>query len=116
MPRERRKAIRDLGEFGREFLETLTHNVLNPETPRYHRRIVGLRVKDQEVPRLIRDAASQAGVWALAMQDAITDNSVTVKPGPSVQKTTRLSGHFFISEQPSVVQAVQARGRNAHHR
>ena len=100
------QAIRDLGEFGREFLETLTHNVLNPETPRYHRRVVGRHVKDQEVPRLIRDAASQAGVWALALQDAITDNSVTVKPGPSAQKATRLSGQFFISEKPSVVQAV----------
>ena len=100
------QAIRDLGEFGREFLETLTHNVLNPETPRYHRRVVGRHVKEQEVPRLIRDAASQAGVWALALQDAITDNSVTVKPGPSAQKSTRLSGHFFISEQPSVVHAV----------
>ena len=100
------QAIRDLGEFGREFLETLTHNVLNPETPRYHRRVVGLHVKEQEVPRLIRDAAAQAGVWALALQDAITDNSVTVKPGASAQKATRLSGHFFISEQPSVMQAV----------
>jgi hypothetical protein len=100
------QAIRDLGEFGREFLETLTHNVLNPETPRYHRRVAGRHVKEQEVPRLIRDAGSQAGVWALALQDAITDNSVTVKPGPSAQKATRLSGHFFISEQPSVVQAV----------
>jgi hypothetical protein len=100
------QAIRDLGEFGREFLQTLTHNVLNPETPRYHRRVVGLHVKDQEVPRLIRDTGSQAGVWALALQDAITDNSVTVKPGPSAQKATRLSGHFFISEQPSVMQAV----------
>jgi hypothetical protein len=100
------QAIRDLGEFGREFLETLTHNVLNPETPRYHRRVVGRHVKEQEVPRLIRDAGSQAGVWALALQDAITDNSVTVKPGPSAQQATRLSGHFFISEQPSVVQAV----------
>jgi hypothetical protein len=100
------QAIQDLGEFGREFLETLTHNVLNPETPRYHRRVVGRHVKEQEVPRLIRDAASQAGVWALALQDAITDNSVTVKPGPSAQKSTRLSGQFFISEQPSAVQAV----------
>jgi hypothetical protein len=100
------QAIRDLGEFGREFLETLAHNVLIPETPRYHRRVVGRHVKEQEVPRLIRDAGSQAGVWALALQDAITDNSVTVKPGPSAQKATRLSGHFFISEQPSVVQAV----------
>jgi hypothetical protein len=100
------QAIRDLGEFGREFLETLAHNVLNPETPRYHRRVVGLHVKDQEVPRLIRDAGSQAGVWAVALQDAITDSSVTVKPGPSAQKATRLSGHFFISEQPSGVHAV----------
>lgn len=103
------QAIRDLGEFGREFLETLAHNVLNPETPRYHRRVAGLNVKEQEVPRLIRDAGSQAGVWALALQDAITDNSVTVKPGPSAQKATRLSGHFFISERPSVVHAVASR-------
>lgn len=88
------QGIRDLGEFGREFLETLTHNLLNPETPRYHRRVVGLHVRDQEVPRLVRDAGSQASVWALALQDAITDNSVTVKPGPSAEKATRLSGHF----------------------
>jgi hypothetical protein len=100
------QAIRDLGEFGREFLETLTHNVLNPETPRYHRRVAAVHVKDQEVPRLVRDAGSQARVWALALQDAITDNSVTVKPGPNAQKATRLSGHFFISERPSNVQAV----------
>jgi hypothetical protein len=63
-------------------------------------RVGGRHVKEQEVPRLIRDAGSQAGVWALALQDAITDKSVTVKPGPSAQKATRLSG------QPSVVQAV----------
>ena len=69
-------------------------------------RVGGRHVKEQEVPRLIRDAGSQAGVWALALQDAITDKSVTVKPGPSAQKATRLSGHFFMSEQPSVVQAV----------
>ena len=100
------QAIRDLGEFGREFLETLTHNILNPETPRYHRRVVGLHVSNREVPRLVRDAASQAAVWALALQDAITDSSVTVKPGPSAQKATRLSGHFFMSERPSVVPAV----------
>jgi hypothetical protein len=100
------QAIRDLGEFGREFLETLTHNVLSPESPHYHRRVVGLHVKSEEVPRLVRDAGSQAGVWALALQDAITDTSVTVKPGPHVQKTTRLSGHFFMSERLSVVPAV----------
>ncbi len=97
--------IRDLGEFGRGFLETLTHNVLNAQTPRYHRRIVGLHVKNEEIPRLTRDASSQAGVWALALQDAMTDNSVTVKPGPSAQRATRLSGHFFLSERPSVVRA-----------
>jgi hypothetical protein len=97
------QTIRDLGEFGREFLETLTHNVLNPETPRYHRRVVGLTVKNEEVPRLTRDASSQASVWALALQDALTDNSVTVRPGPSVQRATRLSGHFFLSERQNVV-------------
>ena len=101
----RAQGIRDLGEFGREFLETLIHNVLNPETPRYHRRVVGPHVKNEEVPRLARDASSQAGVWALALQDALTDNSVTVKPGASAQKATRLSGHFFLCERP-VVQAV----------
>jgi len=100
------QAIRDLGEFGREFLETLTHNVLNPETPRYHRRVVGLHVKYEEVPRLVRDAGSQAGIWALAFQDAIADSSVTVKPGPHAQKATRLTGHFFMSERPSIVPAV----------
>jgi len=100
------QAIRDLGEFGREFLETLTHNVFYPETPRYHRRVVGLQVKNEEIPRLVRDAGSQAGVWALALQAAITDSSVTVKPGASAQRATRLSGHFFISEQPNMVQAV----------
>jgi Family of unknown function (DUF6502) len=99
-------AIRDLGEFGREFLETLTHNVLNPETPHYHRRVVGLHVKNEEVPRLVRDAGSQAGVWAIALQDAITDSSVTVKPGLHAQEATRLSGHFFMSERLSVVPAV----------
>jgi hypothetical protein len=102
------QAIRDLGEFGREFLETLTHNVLNPETPRYHRRVVGLQVKNEEVPRLVRDAGSQAGVWALAFQDALTDNNVTVKPGPIAQKATRLSGHFFVCERPNVVQARES--------
>lgn len=97
------QAVRDLGEFGREFLETLTHNVQSPETPRYHRRVVGLTVKNEEVPRLTRDASSQAAVWALALQDAITDNGVTVKPGPNAQRATRLSGHFFLSERPGVV-------------
>ncbi len=106
--------IRDLGEFGREFLETLTHDVLNPETPRYHRRVVGFHVKNEEIPRLTRDASSQAGVWALALQDAITDNSVTVKPGPSAQRATRLSGHFFLSERPSVVRA-QTKPRPKRH-
>src|SRR6266478_5739149 len=100
------QAIRDLGEFGREFLETLTHNVFNPETPRYHRRVVGLHIKNGEVPRLIRDAGSQAGVWALALKDALTDNNVTVKPGRNAQRVTRLSGHFFMSERPNVVTAV----------
>ncbi len=100
------QSVRDLGEYGREFLETLTHNVLNPETPRYHRRAIGIHVKNEEVPRLIRDAGSQASIWALALQDAITDNRVTVKPGPSAQKATRLSGHFFLYERPSIVQAI----------
>jgi hypothetical protein len=98
--------IRDLGEFGREFLETLTYNVLNPETPRYHRRVVGLHIDPAEVPRLVRDAASQAGVWALALQDAVADSSVTVKAGPSKQDATRLSGHFFVCERPISVQAT----------
>jgi hypothetical protein len=102
------QAIRDLGEFGREFLETLAHNVLNPEAPRYHRRVVGAHVKNPEVPRLVRDAGSQAGVWALAFQDALTDNNVTVKPGPIAQKATRLSGHFFVCERPNVVQARES--------
>jgi Family of unknown function (DUF6502) len=106
------QSVRDLGEYGREFLETLTHNVLNPETPRYHRRAIGVHVKNGEVPRLVRDAGSQAGVWALALQDAITDGSVTVKPGPRVQKATRLSGHFFMCERPNIVQSV-ARSRSS---
>jgi hypothetical protein len=107
----RAQDVRDLGEYGREFLETLTHNVLNPETPRYQRRVVGLYVKPEEVPRLVRDAGSQAGVWALALQDAITDNGVTVNPGRSAQKAVRLSGHFFINERPTTVQAAPPRLR-----
>jgi hypothetical protein len=83
--------------------------VLNPETPRYHRRVASPHVKNEEVPRLVRDAGSQAGVWALALQDAITDNSVTVKPGPHSQKATRLSGHFFVNERPSLVQPTADR-------
>ena len=47
----------------------------------------------------------EAGVWALALQDAITDNSVIVKPGPNAQRATRLSGHFFMTERPSVAPA-----------
>jgi len=39
-------------------------------------------------------------------QDAITDNSVTVKPGPNAHKATRLSGHFFMNERPSVARAI----------
>jgi hypothetical protein len=109
------QAIRDLGEFGREFLETLTHNVLNPEAPRYHRRVFGLHVKNEEIARLVRDAGSQAGVWALAVQDAITDSSVTVRQAPSAQPATRLSGHFFINERPSVVRPV-SNLRPRHHR
>lgn len=105
-PARKVQGIRDLGEFGREFLETLTHNVLNPETPRYHRRVAGLHVKNEEVPRLVRDAGLQAGVWAIALQDAITDSSVTLKPGPHAQRSTRLSGHFFMSERLSVVPAT----------
>jgi hypothetical protein len=101
--------IRDLGEFGREFLETLTHNVLNPETPRYHRRVVGVQVKNEEIPRLTRDATSQASVWALALQDAVTDNSVTAKPGSGAQTASRLSGHFFLSERPSIVPQAKPR-------
>jgi hypothetical protein len=103
--------IRDLGEFGREFLETLTYNVLNPETPRYHRRVVGLDIDPSEVPRLVRDAASQAGVWALALQDAMSDSNVTVKPAPLAQRATRVSGHFFICERPSSVQAAVSKRR-----
>lgn len=111
------QSVRDLGEYGREFLETLTHNVLNPETPRYHRRAIGVHVKNEEVPRLVRDAGSQAGVWALALHDAITDNSVTVKPGPSAQKATRLSGHFFLCERPNIVQSVaRSRSRRPEHK
>ena len=68
---------------------------LNPETPRYHRRVAGLHVKDQEVPRLVRDAGSQAGVWALALQDAITDSSVTVKPGPTRTEGDAVEWAFF---------------------
>lgn len=98
--------IRDLGEFGREFLETLTYNVLNPETPRYHRRVVGLHIEPAEVPRLVRDAASQAGVWALALQDAVADNNVTVRPGSGARGATRVSGHFFICERSSSVEPV----------
>jgi len=104
--------IRDLGEFGREFLETLTYNVLNPETPRYHRRVVGLHIEPAEVPRLVRDAASQAGLWALALQDAVADNNVTVKPDILAQRATRVSGHFFICERPSSVQAVSKQRPN----
>jgi hypothetical protein len=70
--------------------------------------LVGLHVKNEEVPRLVRDAGSQAGIWALAFQDALTDNNVTVKPGPSSQKATRLSGHFFVCERPNVVQAGES--------
>jgi hypothetical protein len=103
---QKMQRIRDLGEFGREFLETLTYNILNPATPRYHRRAVGLHIKPAEVPRLVRDAASQAGVWALALQDAVADNNVTVEPGALAQRTTRVSGHFFICERPSLMQAV----------
>jgi len=53
-----------------------------------------------------RDAGAQAGVWGLALQDALTDNNVTVKPGPRAQKATRLSGHFSMSERPSTVHGV----------
>jgi hypothetical protein len=63
---QKAQAIRDLGEFGREFLETLSHNVLNPETPRYHRHrtvLLGTPLKIGKPP-YSRDQLPRAiGVW-----------------------------------------------------
>jgi hypothetical protein len=99
----RAQAIKDVGEFGSELLETLVHNVAHPDMPRYYRRVVGLHVKNDDVPRLIRDASSAANIWASEFQEAITDRSVTVTPGLNTQPATRLSGHCFISERPTTV-------------
>jgi hypothetical protein len=110
----RAQAIKDLGQSASELIDTLAYNAANPDLPRYHRRVVGLHVNTDEVPRLTRDAAAQAGVWAIAFRDAINHKDVTVRAGPAPTTATELTGQFFISERPHVVAATRepSSGRN----
>jgi hypothetical protein len=100
----RAQAIKDLGKSASELIDTLAYNAANPDTPRYHRRVVG-HVNTDDVPRLTRDAAAQAGVWAVALEDAINHKDVMVRAGPTPKAATELTGQFFISERPSIVAA-----------
>jgi len=100
----RAQAIKDLGQSASELIDTLAYNAANPNTPRYHRRVAG-RVKTEDVPRLTRDAADQAGVWAIALEEAVNDKEVIVRAGPAPEAATELTGQFFISERPIIVAA-----------
>jgi hypothetical protein len=103
---ERRvQGIRDLGEFGSECLSTLVCRIMDPSTPNYYRRVVGLYIDKDEVPRLVRDASASAGVWAGGFQDAMSDKRVIVKPEATAKGAVRLAGHFLISERPTIVPA-----------
>jgi hypothetical protein len=104
----RAQLIKDLGEFGCEFLESLVYTALHPDLPRYHRRAVGI-VKINEVGTLVRDISASASVWATGFQDTMTHQDNAVIPGPTAQKATRLSGHFFISERPHIVPPIGKR-------
>jgi Family of unknown function (DUF6502) len=108
-PERKAQAIRDLGEFGTECLETLIQRVINCESPRFYRRVVGMYVDTDEVPKLVRDASSQANAWAVGVEDAFTDRGVTVAPQATPQSATQLSAHFFIAERLTVVPAIAKR-------
>jgi hypothetical protein len=103
----RAQAIRDLGKSASELIDTLAYNAANPNTPRYHRRVVGLHINPDAVPRVTRVAADHAGVWADALEGAINDKGVTVRPGPAPQKAIELTGQFFMSERPHMVAALR---------
>lgn len=99
----RAQLVRDLGEFGKEYLESLVFSIMHLDTPRYFRRVVGVQLNNDEVPRLVREAAFQMGVCASGIQQTMMDKKVIVKPGSTPQEATRLAGHFLISERPTVV-------------
>jgi len=102
----RRQGIRDLGEFGSECLYTLVCRIMNPSAPNHYRRVVGLYIDKEAVPRLTDAAFGNAGVWANGFQEAMSERRVTVKPQAVAQKARQLSGHFIISDRPTTVPPI----------
>ena len=98
----RTQAIRDLGEFGSECLHTLVSRIMDPSTSNYYRRVVGLYIDKDEVPRLVRDASGNAAAWASGLEDALTDKRVTVKPGATPKGAIRLAGHELVQNRRGV--------------
>ena len=99
----RTQAIRDLGEYGSECLQTLVCRILDFTTNQYYRRVVGLYINKDDVRRLVNSASASAEVWASGFQDSMSEKRVIVKPESTPGRAIRLAGHFLISERPVVV-------------
>jgi len=51
---------------------------MNPSAPNHYRRVVGLYIDKEAVPRLTDAAFGNAGVWANGFQEAMSERRVTV--------------------------------------
>jgi hypothetical protein len=108
--------IRLLGESAREQLETLLYNLPHPSMPRFHRRVVNVRVKTADASRLVRDASRQTDSLAETIEAAIVDRHVTVEPRDCAQAATLLSVTFFMYERDVVAEPITAMSDRGGHR
>jgi len=89
-----------VGEYARDYLRTLVHNVRQPPgLALYVRRVVNTRLDPAEVGKLHRDIALQADATMESIDAAINDPSATLSEDQPL--AMRFGAGFFIFQHPA---------------
>jgi len=91
-----------LGEYARDYIQTLVHNVQHPPgLALYVRRVVNDNLDSAEIGKLHRDIALQADATMESIDAAVNDPSATVSAREQNLRGVRFGASFFIFQGPN---------------
>lgn len=85
-----------IGEYARDYLQSLVGNARRPAVPLYMRRVMNTRFDSAEAGKLLRDIALQADATMESVDAAINDPSATVTARDAGRPMSRLGATFFV--------------------
>jgi hypothetical protein len=107
----REETVETVGDRARDLLNTLAHNLNDPDHPRFERTVASITLDPREVPRLRRDIEDQGAAFVEAASGLLHWPRVNVAPGDEAKPATRMGVTVYIFEEPVILPPRTPPGR-----